>query len=116
MNILDEIVQRIRAFEEATEHYLTYEDACAQLVALLQELINSPDQVREAKKMHHHLVGCLCLIRKAAERDTSLGEVASSLHYLIRILDSAEDPASTVLEKAVEATLLDVQFCISQHE
>lgn len=116
MNILDEITQRIRASEKAIERDLTYEEVCAELVALLHEIIDSPNQADEAKKLRQRLAHSLYITRRVAERDPSLEGVASSLHHLICILDTVDDPTSIALEEAMEATLLDVQFCISQHE
>ena len=116
MNILDEITQRFREAEKAIELNLTYQDVCAQLVALLRELIDSPDREDGAKKLHRSLTNCLYLTRRVAERDPSLEGVVMSLHHLICILDNPDPPAPTVLEEAIASTLLDVQFCISQHE
>lgn len=115
MNLLDEVAQHILSAENEIENKATYEDVCARLIMLIQRLINSEDLRSESCALRPQLAYCSRLMGIVAERDSSLVGAVSSVQHLIRSIDTGPEAPVALLEQAIEATLLDVLFCISQH-
>ncbi len=115
MNSLDQIIKQIRDSEKEAECTWTYRDACAQLLQILKEIEKSSSSPQDAGAARIRLAYCLRLARAVQERDMSLSGVVDGIQYLITCVDTSEDLASDSVQDAVEAVVLDVEFCISQH-
>ena len=115
-NPLHETLRWAHEYLRNAERTWTYREVGAQIMSALERVTTSKGSEYEERDAQTHLAYCLRLTKAVRQRDKSLEAVADSLEHLMRCIDGANDLTFSSVQDAVETVLLDVQFCISQHE
>jgi hypothetical protein len=115
-NPLSETIRWASDYQRNAETTWTYREVSIHVLSALDRTVGSGRSEFERRDAQNHLAYCLRLTRAVCQRDESLAIVASSVEHLMRCIDRANDLTTISVREAVEAVLLDVQFCSSQHE
>jgi len=115
MSVLDEIAQQIRTATATAEAAWTYREVCAQLLDLLDEIVHAEESPGNVARIAGGLVYSLQLARAVSLRDASLTGVTRSLEYLADLVDARMKLDDPSVRGALEAVLLDIMLCVSEH-
>jgi hypothetical protein len=88
---------------------------CAQVLSLLDEMVRTAEQAGDAGRFRAALAYQLRLARAVAERDATLAGVTQSLARLAECVTAAASLADPAVQRVVEAVVLDVMLCLSEH-
>jgi hypothetical protein len=115
VNVLDEIAQQIRTATAEAEATWTYREVCAQVLNLLDEIVQTEESPSEAGRIGAALLHSLQLARAVLRRDATLGGVILGLVQLSECVSATMSLSDPSVQRTVEAVLLDIMLCLSEH-